>query len=78
MIEERISREFNVETDMNEGLLAENYVVKSYEVKPQKVTITGAKSIINSIGYVKATIAGDQGMNKSFEQEQQSKYSILT
>ncbi|MEK5217472.1 CdaR family protein [Psychrobacillus sp. FSL H8-0487] len=69
VIEERISREFNVETDMNEGLLAENYVVKSYEVKPQKVTITGAKSVINSIGYVKATVAGDQGMNKSFEQD---------
>ena len=69
VIEERISREFNVETDMNEGLLAENYVVKSYEVKPQKVTVTGAKSVINSIGYVKATIAGDQGINKSFEQE---------
>ncbi|SDN50485.1 YbbR domain-containing protein [Psychrobacillus sp. OK028] len=69
VIEERISREFNVETDMNESLLAENYVVKSYEVKPQKVTITGAKSVINSIGYVKATISGDQGINKSFEQE---------
>ena len=69
VIEERISREFNVETDMNESLLAENYVVKSYEVKPQKVTITGAKSVINSIGYVKATIAGDQGINKSFEQD---------
>lgn len=69
VIEERISREFNVETDMNESLLAENYVVKSYEVKPQKVTVTGAKSVINSIGYVKATISGDQGINKSFEQE---------
>ena len=69
VIEERISREFNVETDMNEGLLADNYIVKSYEVNPQKVTITGAKSVINSIGYVKATISGDQDINKSFEQE---------
>lgn len=69
VIEERISREFSVEPDMNESLLAENYVVKSYEVKPQKVTVTGAKSVIDSIGYVKATIAGDQGINKSFEQE---------
>lgn len=69
VIEERISKEFSVEPDMNESLLAENYVVKSYEVKPQKVTVTGAKSVIDSIGYVKATIAGDQGINKSFEQE---------
>jgi YbbR domain-containing protein len=43
--------------------------VKSYEVEPKVVTITGAKSLINSIGYVKATIAGEQGINKSFEQE---------
>ncbi|WP_277586706.1 CdaR family protein [Psychrobacillus antarcticus] len=69
VIEERISREFSVETDMNESLLADNYVVKSYEVKPQKVMITGAKSIIDSIGYVKATIAVDQDINKSFDQE---------
>ena len=69
VIEERISEEFNVEIDMNEGLLAENYVVKSYDVEPKKVTITGAKSIIESIDYVKATIVGDQGISKSFEQD---------
>ena len=69
VIEERISREFRVDPDMNEGLLAENYIVKSYDVEPKVITITGAKSIINSIGYVKATIEGEQGISKSFEQE---------
>lgn len=69
VIEERISREFRVDPDMNEGLLAENYIVKSYDVEPNVITITGAKSVINSIGYVKATIEGEQGITKSFEQE---------
>ncbi|WP_391118385.1 YbbR-like domain-containing protein [Psychrobacillus sp. L3] len=69
VIEERISQEFRVDPDMNESLLAENHIVKSYEVEPKVVTITGAKSVINSIGYVKATIEGEQGINKSFEQE---------
>ncbi|MEI4770580.1 CdaR family protein [Psychrobacillus sp. FJAT-51614] len=68
-IEEKISKEFRVDPEMNEGLLAENYIVKSYEVEPKMVTITGAKSIINSIGYVKATIVGDPGITKSFDKE---------
>ncbi|KQL34920.1 YbbR-like domain-containing protein [Psychrobacillus sp. FJAT-21963] len=68
-IEEKISKEFRVDPDMNEGLLAENYIVKSYDVNPKMVTITGAKSVINSIGYVKATIVGDPGITKSFDQE---------
>ena len=69
VIEERVSQEFNVELDMNESLLAENYIVKSYDMEPKKVIVTGAKSIIDSIGYVKATIVRDEGINKSFEQE---------
>jgi len=69
VIEERVSQEFNVELDMNESLLAENYIVKSYDMEPKKVIVTGAKSIIDSIGYVKATIVRDEGINKSFEQD---------
>ena len=38
-------------------------------MEPKKVIVTGAKSIIDSIGYVKATIVRDEGINKSFEQE---------
>ncbi|SES31522.1 YbbR-like domain-containing protein [Psychrobacillus sp. OK032] len=69
VIEERVSQEFTVDLDMNESLLAENYIVKSYDMEPKKVIVTGAKSIIDSIGYVKATIVRDEGINKSFEQE---------
>lgn len=68
-IEEKISKQFRVDPDMNEGLLAENYIVKSYEVEPKMITITGAKSVINSIGYVKATLDGNPGISKSFEQK---------
>lgn len=68
-IEEKISQEFRVDPDMNESLLAENYIVKSYDVEPKVVTITGAKSVVNSIAYVKATIEQEQGINKSFEKD---------
>ena len=69
VIEERITQEFKVDLDMNENLLAENYVLKSSSVEPKTVTITGAKSIIQSIGYVKATISSEKGINKTFEQQ---------
>lgn len=69
VIEERITVEKEIDPDMNEGLLAENYVVKSYELEPRTVTITGAKSVVDSISYVKATINGEKGISKSFEQE---------
>lgn len=68
-IEELITEEFTVEPDMNERLLADNYVVKSTNVEPNRVTVTGARSVIEAINFVKATVSGEQGLNESFEQE---------
>lgn len=68
-IEELITEEFTVEPDMNERLLADNYVVKSTNVEPNRVTVTGARSIIEAISFVKATVSGDEGLNESFTQE---------
>ncbi|MFC4354816.1 YbbR-like domain-containing protein [Chryseomicrobium palamuruense] len=68
-IEELITEEFTVEPDMNERLLADNYVVKSTNVEPNRVTVTGARSIVEAISFVKATVSGEQGINESFEQQ---------
>ncbi|MER2262835.1 MAG: CdaR family protein [Psychrobacillus sp.] len=68
LIEEKITQEFRVDLDMNESLLAENYVMNS-SVEPRTVNVTGAKSVIQAIGYVKATISSEKGIDKSFEQE---------
>ena len=68
-IEELITEEFSVEPDMNERLLADNYVVKSTNVEPNRVTVTGARSIVEAISFVKATVSGEQGINESFEQQ---------
>lgn len=68
-IEEKITEEFRVEPEMNNRLVAEDYIVKSTTVEPTHVMITGAKSVIDSISYVKATISGEQGIKQSFEQE---------
>ena len=36
---------------------------------PSTIEVTGAKSVIESISFVKASITGDKEINKSFEQQ---------
>ncbi|ETT83091.1 CdaR family protein [Viridibacillus sp. FSL R5-0477] len=68
-IEERVTRTFKIDPEINERLLAEDYYVKSMTANPNTVTVTGAKSAVDSISYVKATVTGEQGLKSSFEQE---------
>ncbi|HLR23797.1 MAG TPA: CdaR family protein [Pseudogracilibacillus sp.] len=68
-IEEKITKSFHVEPELNERLLAEGYFVSSIEVDPSKIEITGAKSLIDSISYVKATVTAEADTKDSFEQE---------
>jgi YbbR domain-containing protein len=68
-IEERVTRTFKIDPEINERLLAEDYYVKSMTANPSTVTVTGAKSAVDSISYVKATVTGEQGLKSSFEQE---------
>lgn len=59
VIEERVTKEFKVEAEMNRQTIAEGFVLKGLAVTPPNVFITGAKSAIDNISYVKATVAGD-------------------
>lgn len=69
VIEEKVTGEFRVEPEMNNSLVADEYIVKNMTANPSRVSITGAKSVINSISYVKATVTGEKGMKESFKQE---------
>ncbi|MGN7118076.1 YbbR-like domain-containing protein [Lysinibacillus odysseyi] len=68
-IEERVTKEFKIDPEMSNRLLADDYVVKDMTVNPSTVKVTGAKSVIESISYVKATVTGEQGIKESFEQD---------
>lgn len=68
-IEERVTQEFKVDPEMNSRLLAEGYEVTSKEANPSTVKVTGAKSVVQAISYVKATVTGESGIHESFEQE---------
>lgn len=55
-VQEKVTQEFSVEAEFNSNLLAEGYLSDKAVVNPNKVKITGAKNIIDSISYVKATL----------------------
>ncbi|MBO0589568.1 CdaR family protein [Sporosarcina sp. E16_8] len=69
VIEEKITQTFRVDPELNERLLAEDYTVDKIDVLPSTIEVTGAKSVIESISFVKASITGDKEINKSFEQQ---------
>lgn len=68
-IEERITQEFRVEPELNSRQIADYLVLDSMEVIPQRVMITGAKSVIDSISYVKASVKTDESIQASFKKE---------
>jgi YbbR domain-containing protein len=75
LIEEKITETFKVEPEFNKRLLAEDFQVANIDVVPSTIEVTGAKSIIESISCVKATVVGENGIRESFEQ--QAKIRVL-
>ncbi len=69
VIEEKITQTFRVDPEMNERLLAEDFHVVKIDVVPATIEVTGAKSVIESISFVKASVTADKEINKSFEQQ---------
>ena len=69
VIEERVTKEFRVDPEMNSRLIADEYILDKMTADPATVMVTGAKSVIENISYVKATVTGEPGIKSSFEQE---------
>lgn len=55
-VQEKVTQEFSVEAEFDPNFIATGYIVESPTVKPNKVEITGAKNVIESISYVKAAV----------------------
>ncbi|MGE6368331.1 CdaR family protein [Planococcus kocurii] len=66
VIEERVSQEFRVDPEINERMLADGYILDNVSVDPETVIVTGPKSMIDAISFVKATVSGEQGVKESF------------
>lgn len=68
-IEEKITETFTIDTEINEQSIAEDYYVKSIGIEPKEVVVTGAKSVVESIEFVKVSITTDKGTKDSFQQK---------
>ncbi|MCL1697283.1 YbbR-like domain-containing protein [Lysinibacillus sp. BPa_S21] len=67
-IEEKVTQEFRVDPELNTRLIEEGYILNSMSSNPATVYVTGAKSAIENISYVKATVTGEQGLREPFSQ----------
>ena len=67
-IDEKVTKEVTVEPEINTRLIGENYSLKNISVEPDKVTVTGAKKIIESISYIKATASPEELVATNFTQ----------
>lgn len=68
-VQEKITKEFEVEGEFNQAVLEEGYKAETPIVEPNTVRITGAKDIIDRISYVKATVNIDGPINETFTQK---------
>jgi YbbR domain-containing protein len=69
VIEEKITQTLRVEPEINEQLLSEDFVVTDVKVEPSTVQITGAKSAIDAIAFIKASVSGEEGIDESFSRD---------
>lgn len=69
VIEEKVTKELRVDPDMSNGQIADGFELIGMTPEPNTVFVTGAKSVIENISYVKATVTGEDGINSSFKQE---------
>ena len=67
-IEELVTQSYPVEPEINKTLIAEGYTLAGLSVDPDTVSITGAKSAIDSISFVKASVTEEKGLKESLEQ----------
>jgi YbbR domain-containing protein len=68
-IQERVSKEFSVEAEFNKNQLAEGFIAETPIIHPEKVTIIGAKDVIDQISYVKATIDWQGTIDETISRE---------
>lgn len=68
-IEEKVTQSFTIDPEMNTRLLAEGYEVKSMDVEPSTINVTGAQSVVEAINFVKVSVTGDGSLDEAFEQK---------
>jgi YbbR domain-containing protein len=70
-IQDKITKEFSVQPEFNDALLAKGYELESIEVDPKTVNITGSKDQLDKITFVKATLNVDEKIDGAISKQAQ-------
>jgi YbbR domain-containing protein len=68
-VQEKITKEYKVEAEFNASQIEEGYSAGQPVVEPNKVKITGAKSVIDRITYVKATLGEKNRLTETISEK---------
>jgi YbbR domain-containing protein len=68
-VQEKISKEFKVEAEFNTDQIEEGYSAGEPVVEPSEVKVTGAKSVIDRITYVKAVVEEKDKLKETITRE---------
>jgi YbbR domain-containing protein len=68
-VQEKITKEFKVEAEFNNSQIEEGFSAGQPVVQPNKVKITGPKSVIDRITYVKATLESTDKLKETITKE---------
>jgi len=68
-VQEKITQEYSVTVEYNPAMIEAGYEVEESTVTPGKVSITGAKNVIEQIAYVKATLDLAPALKETVEED---------
>lgn len=68
-IEEKVTKSFAVEVEFNPSLIAPGYVSEKPILDHDEVEISGSKSTIEKINYVKVSVSPENGLKKEYKED---------
>jgi YbbR domain-containing protein len=68
-VQEKITKEFKIEAEYNTDQIEEGYSAGPPQVEPNRVKVTGAKSVIDRITYVKAVLEEKSKLKETITRE---------
>ncbi len=67
-VQEKVTKEFSVDVEFDDKMIEDGYEASAPVVKPNKVSVTGGKDVMDQISYVRAVVRLNDFMTESVEQ----------
>ncbi|WP_394236896.1 YbbR-like domain-containing protein [Niallia oryzisoli] len=74
-VQEKVTKEYTIDAEFNQKMVADGYEAGTPVVKPNKVKITGGKDVMDKISYVKAILEINNTVSETINQS--AKVTVL-